>query len=91
MPERRAVKLTISNKLGLHARPATAFADVTNGYGCTVTVHKGGETFDGKSVMELMMLAATCGTEIEVVAEGDDAQDCLDALTALVARHFDEE
>ncbi|MEQ8769218.1 MAG: HPr family phosphocarrier protein [Phycisphaerales bacterium] len=91
MPDRHAAKLTIRNKLGLHARPATAFADVANAYACVVTVRKGDETFDGKSIMELMMLAATQGTEIDVEAVGDGAADCLASLTDLVNRGFDED
>lgn len=91
MPNRRAVKVTIRNKLGLHARPATAFAQTAGGFSCAVTVIKDNESFDGKSVMELMMLAATKGTELEVSAEGDDAEACLDELTKLVERGFDEE
>lgn len=91
MPDRHAVKLTIRNKLGLHARPATAFADVANAHASAVTVRKGDETFDGKSIMELMMLAATKGTEIDVEAVGEDAKACLEALQALVERGFDEE
>lgn len=89
--DRRAVKLTIRNKLGLHARPATAFAQTAGGFACAVTVTKDAETFDGKSVMELMLLAATQGTEIEVAAEGDDADACLQELVRLVERGFDED
>ncbi|MEZ6319293.1 MAG: HPr family phosphocarrier protein [Phycisphaerales bacterium] len=91
MGDRRAVKLTIRNKLGLHARPATAFVETASAFACNVTVSRGDESFDGKSVMELMMLAATAGTEIEVTAEGADADACLDELTKLVDRGFDED
>ena len=91
MGDRRAVKLTIRNKLGLHARPATAFAQTAGTFACAVTVTKDADSYDGKSIMELMMLAATQGTEIEVAAEGDDADACLDELTKLVERGFDED
>ncbi|MEM9558701.1 MAG: HPr family phosphocarrier protein [Planctomycetota bacterium] len=54
-------------------------------------IHRGDEHVDGKSIMEIMLLAATQGTEIEVIVEGDDAGACLAELTALVNRGFDEE
>ena len=91
MPDRHAVKLTIRNKYGLHARPATTFAQTAMGFGCDVRVARGDEVSDGKSVMELMMLAATAGTEIEITAEGDDAEDCLRQLADLGNRGFDED
>ena len=75
----------------MHARPATDFATIAGGYAAQVRVRTTEEDADGKSVMELMLLAATKGTEIEVVCDGTDAQDCLASLVALVERGFDEE
>ena len=83
-------KLKIKNRFGLHARPATDFAQAANGFESDVTVRVEDEEADGKSVMELMMLAATQGTEIEVLCKGPDAKDALDHLADLVARGFDE-
>ncbi|MEM9560365.1 MAG: HPr family phosphocarrier protein, partial [Planctomycetota bacterium] len=71
MPERCAAKLKIRNRLGLHARPAMAFVDTASGYTSSVRIHRGDEHVDGKSIMEIMLLAATQGTEIEVIVEGD--------------------
>ena len=68
-----------------------AFVDAASAYGAVVRVSRGETTVDGKSIMEMMMLAATCGSEIEVVCEGDDAEDCLSTLSTLVAEGFGEE
>ena len=91
LPQSCSARLTISNKYGLHARPATSFAALAEPYACTVVVRAGDVNADGKSIMDLMMLAATSGTEIEVVCTGDDAEPCLAALADLVGRGFDED
>lgn len=80
----------IQNKYGLHARPAMQFVDVANRFQSTVTVHKGSQSVNGKSIMEMMLLAATKGTVLRVEAFGEDAEDMLDALAELVDRKFDE-
>lgn len=84
-------KVKIVNRYGLHARPATDFAQAAARFLCDVRVRFDDGDADGKSVMELMMLAATHGTEIELVCTGDDACDALSHLAQLVARGFDEE
>ncbi len=91
MPDRCAVMVTIVNELGLHARPATALADIAAKYTASVRVRKGDDDVDGKSIMEIMMLAATKGTQLELVCEGEDAKACAEDLKALVARGFDED
>ena len=83
--------VTINNRLGLHARPAMSFVDTANNFHANISVHKGEQVVDGKSIMQLMMLAATQGTELEISAEGEDADDAIQALTTLVERNFDEE
>lgn len=83
--------MTILNKYGLHARPATDFVTTAERFACEVLVRSPDAEADGKSIMELMMLAATNGTEIEVVCTGDDAEQCLADLAALVAKGFNEE
>ncbi|MCL4221130.1 MAG: HPr family phosphocarrier protein [Phycisphaerales bacterium] len=90
MAQRATVRVTIANRLGLHARPATEFVDVASGFVSEVTVTKGDESVSGKSIMEMMMLAATQGTVLEIVAEGDDADQCVKALSDLVAAGFGE-
>jgi phosphocarrier protein len=89
--EPASVKVIITNKLGLHARPAMAFADTAAQFKADIHVIKAGNKFDGKSIMNLMMLAATQGTELEITANGPDADDALAALQSLVASNFDED
>jgi phosphocarrier protein len=91
LPDRVSVKVTIVNKLGLHARPAMCFVDVASQFQSSITVKRGEQAVDGKSIMQMMLLAATRGTELEVVAEGDDAAKACNALKDLVANGFDEE
>ena len=86
-----SAKLKIVNRYGLHARPATDFAIAAGQFGSSVRVKANDEDADGKSVMDLMLLAATKGTSIEVVCKGDDAKDCLEHLSDLIRRGFDEE
>jgi phosphocarrier protein len=83
--------VTIRNKLGLHARPAMCFVDVAVAFASAITVRRADQTVDGKSIMQMMMLAATKGTELEVIAEGDDADKAIEALRKLVESGFDEE
>ena len=84
-------QVTIQNKLGLHARPAMQFVDVANQFQCGVKVCKGDQVVDGKSIMQMMMLAATPGTVLKIVAEGNDAGKALDALEQLINARFGEE
>jgi phosphocarrier protein HPr len=84
-------QVTIKNKLGLHARPAMAFVDVANQFTAAVKVVSHDQTVDGKSIMQMMLLAAGEGTKLKIVAEGDDAQGALDALEKLIDGKFGEE
>ena len=84
-------QIVILNKLGLHARPAMRFVDTANKFQSSIKVWKGDQVVDGKSIMQMMMLAATAGTSLKIVAEGDDAEKALDALEKLVAERFGEE
>lgn len=84
-------QVTIQNKLGLHARPAMQFVDVANTFQCGIKVWKADQVVDGKSIMQMMMLAATAGTPLKIVAEGDDASQALDALEKLINGRFGEE
>ncbi len=86
--------IVVSNKLGLHARPAMQFVDVANQFDSAVTVRKGGEEpcdADGKSVMQMIILAATEGTPLRIEADGADAQKAVDTLAELFASKFGEE
>jgi phosphocarrier protein len=81
----------ISNRLGLHARPAMQFVDVANQFRSNIRVWKGDQCVDGKSIMHMMMLAATEGTGLKLEADGEDAAKALDALESLIRSRFGEE
>lgn len=84
----------VSNRLGLHARPAMQFVDMANRFQSAIRVIKGGEepgSADGKSVMQMIMLAAVEGTPLEIQAEGEDATAAVDELAALFDDKFGEE
>jgi phosphocarrier protein HPr len=85
--------VTIANRLGLHARPAMMFVETASKYGCDIAVCRAGEpeTVDGKSIMQMMMLAATQGTEIEINASGECADEAVKELVALVKSQFMED
>ena len=86
--------VAICNKLGLHARPAMQFVDIANQFQSNVTVHKGGDEpcdADGKSVMQMIILAAVEGTPMRIVAEGDDAEAAVKKLAELIEDKFGEE
>ncbi len=84
-------ELVLQNKYGLHARPATLFAEVANRYACEITVEKDGQVVNGKSIFELIMLAAEKGSRLTVRAEGEDAEAALASITELVDARFHEE
>lgn len=84
-------KVTIFNVRGLHARAASKFVKVAAGFDAEITVHKEGMTVSGCSIMGLMMLAAGIGAEIELSAEGADANEAIVSLVALVEAKFEED
>src|SRR2546426_9679545 len=81
----------VSNKLGIHARPAALFVKTANRFTCEIFVEKDGEKVNGKSIMGLMMLAAGPGSKLTVHAHGHDASQALSELETLLKRKFDEE
>ncbi len=87
MPERQ---VTIINKLGLHARAAAKFVSTASEFSSRISLSKATQTVDGKSIMGVMMLAASQGTPLTLNAEGDDAEAALDALEALIRDYFGE-
>ncbi len=77
-------EVEIKNADGLHMRPAMQFVDIANQYRSDVTVSNNDTQVDGKSIMQMSILAATCGTKLKIKAEGSDAREVIDALRVLV-------
>ncbi|HPM22990.1 MAG TPA: HPr family phosphocarrier protein [Phycisphaerae bacterium] len=80
----------IPNKEGLHFRPIMQFVDIAQRYQAGVTVHCADRAADGRSPMEMLMLVATQGSKVRVVADGADAEQLLDELIRLVESGFGE-
>ena len=84
-------EIEIKNAEGLHMRPAMKFVDIANRFDSEIKVSNGETNVDGKSIMQISMLAATCGTKLKVRAKGPDAQEAIIDLKELVEdKHFDE-
>lgn len=82
--------LTIINQLGLHARAAARFVDVAKRFDSTISIGTQDKQVDGKSIMSVMLLAASKGHKLTLSAEGADAEDALLAISELVADKFGE-
>lgn len=91
MKDIQEIKLTILNELGLHARAATMFVQAASKYDSDVTVSKDGREVNGKSIMGVLTLVASKGSEIRVRAEGPEAKLVIAALSELVASRFGED
>jgi phosphocarrier protein len=85
-----AREVTISNKLGLHARAAAKLVSIASGFGAEVTLEKQGQRVNGKSIMGVMMLAASRGTAIQIRVNGEGEQEAMKALVALINDKFGE-
>ncbi len=83
-------KYLIINELGLHARAATKLVQLAAKFPCDVELARGSQTANGKSVMGVLLLCGSKGTEIEVRAKGDRAQECVEAIGRLIADRFGE-
>lgn len=83
-------ELVIRNKEGLHFRPIMQLVDLANRFKSRVTVQVAERTADGRSPMELLMLVATQGTPVRLMADGEDAEGALNALCALIESGFGE-
>lgn len=82
--------ITIINQLGLHARAAAKLVSTASEFSSSVRLAKEDQEVDGKSIMSVMMLAASRGTEIELIIEGEDEKDARNALVALIQDRFGE-
>lgn len=90
-PTHAEIEVTISNAQGLHARPVMRFVDLAMGFQSAIRVRKDSQEVDGKSPMEMMLLEATQGTVLRLVADGEDAREAVAALAGLVKAKFKEE
>jgi phosphocarrier protein len=84
-------ELRIRNRLGLHARAAARFVHTASRFRARVTAGRDGRVIDGKSILGILLLAASQGTAIEVTTDGEDEEEAMDALAALVESGFGEE
>ena len=84
-------ELLIINKLGLHARAAAKLIGVTSRFSSDITLDKDGRAVDGKSIMSVMMLAASQGTTLKVKVSGNDEESAIAAIEELINNRFDED
>jgi phosphotransferase system HPr (HPr) family protein len=80
----------IENKLGMHLRAAAVFIETANKFRCNVHLRKDARTINAKSIMGLMTLAATYGSTVTIITDGEDEAEALEALAALVKNRFGE-
>ena len=86
-----AREVRIRNPLGLHARAAARFVHTASRFRARVTVSRNGRTMDGKSILGILLLAASQGTVLRLVADGEDETAAVDALAGLIESGFGEE
>lgn len=82
--------MTLTNKLGLHARAAAKFVHAASQFDASITVEMNGQSVEGKSILGLLLLAAPVGSELTVTCDGDDEAAAISALEALVDDRFGE-
>ncbi len=82
---------TICNKLGLHARAAAKFVATASEFDAEIEIEKDGKRVNGKSIMGVMMLAASKGTNLKLFIEGNDAEAAMDKIKKLILARFDED
>jgi phosphocarrier protein len=83
--------VTIQNRAGIHARPSALLVQTAKDFQAAIYLEKGRDRINGKSIMGILTLGASYGTELRVIAEGEDEQAALDAMVALFNRKFEEE
>ena len=83
--------ITISNRAGIHARPAALLVQTTKDFRCNIYFEKGQDRINAKSIMGIITLGAAYGTEIKLIAEGEDEEAAIKALVRLFESKFEEE
>ncbi|MEK9711950.1 MAG: HPr family phosphocarrier protein [Thalassolituus sp.] len=84
-------KILIINKLGLHARAAAKLVSTATAYSSQIKVGHSGRMVDCKSIMSVMMLAASKGTELDIITDGSDEEAAMAGICAIINNRFDEE
>jgi len=84
-------EVEIKNADGLHMRPAMQFVDLASQFSCEISVSNEDTSVNAKSIMEMTMLAATCGTKLKIKACGDDAKEAIEMLSELIERKRHDE
>lgn len=80
-------RIKIKNKEGLHARPAALFVQVASKFDSVVKLKNGDDSVEGKSIMGILSLGAECGDQVMIIAEGDDAKEAVEELTAVLNKN----
>ncbi|MFP3042095.1 HPr family phosphocarrier protein [Treponema primitia] len=83
--------ITIQNRAGIHARPSAMLVQTAKDFKANIYLEKGNDRINGKSIMGILTLGASYGTEIKVIAEGEDEQQALEAMVNLFNKKFEEE
>jgi len=84
-------EIEIINKLGLHARAAAKLVKLSSTFESDIDIEKEGQRVNSKSIMGVMMLAASCGSTVTLYADGPDAAAAMDAIVQLIEQRFEEE
>ncbi len=84
-------EITLINRLGLHARAAAKLVNLSKSFASQVSLTKDGNTVDGKSIMNVLLLAAPVDTVLELKVEGEDEQEAFEAIVALIEDRFGED
>lgn len=86
----RTLEVQVPNRLGMHARPSAEFVKLAGGFSSSILVTRNDMRVNGKSIMGVLMLAAEKGSSLTITADGDDAEEAVEALANLVRGGFDE-
>jgi len=89
--QRAEATVTLLNKVGLHARPASLFVRTAKKFKAKITVIKNGKTADAKNILSVLALGAEKGDQIHLIAEGEDAEEAIKTLVELINNKFGEE
>ena len=83
--------ITISNRAGIHARPAAVLVQAAKDFKCNLYYEKGRDRINGKSIMGILTLSAAYGTELKIIAEGEDEEQAVETIVRLFDTRFEEE